>query len=112
VYTETARSRERQEQRKSAEQIGDLLRFAPGRLGARQDRAPLHCVVRLWVVPWLSCVDLGDELDTEAHAIGGSRLLVDRDGNRQRKARMRQPWLAKEENERLSRGAVVSSADV
>ncbi len=97
MYTETARSRERQEPGKSEEQIGDLLRFAPGRLGARQDRAPLHCVVRLWVVPWLSCVDLGDELDTEAHAIGGPLLLVDRDGNRQRKARMRQPWLAKEE---------------
>jgi len=26
--------------------IGGLLRFAPGRLGARQDRAPEWCVIR------------------------------------------------------------------
>ena len=66
--------------------IGGLLRFAPGRLGARQGHAPSCRGIRWRVVSWLSCVDLGDELDTEARAIGGSRLLVGRDGNRQREA--------------------------
>jgi hypothetical protein len=58
--------------------IGGLLRFAPGRLGARQDRAPCCCGIRCLAVSWFSCVDLGGELDTEARAISGSRLLVGR----------------------------------
>ena len=36
--------------------IGDLLRFAPGHLGARQDRAPDRCEFRWWVVSSLPCV--------------------------------------------------------
>jgi hypothetical protein len=36
--------------------IGGLLRFAPGRLGARQERAPAGCGIRQWVVSWLPCV--------------------------------------------------------
>jgi len=35
--------------------IGGLLRFAPGRLGARQDRAPAGCGKYRWVGSWLSC---------------------------------------------------------
>jgi hypothetical protein len=31
---------------KGTEMIGGLLRFAPGRLGARQDRAPSGRVIR------------------------------------------------------------------
>jgi len=36
--------------------IGGLLRFAPGRLGARQLRAPCCCEVWWWVGSWLPCV--------------------------------------------------------
>jgi len=36
--------------------IGGLLRFAPGRLGARTLRAPRHCGIRWWVVSWLPSV--------------------------------------------------------
>jgi len=35
--------------------IGGLLRFAPGRLGACQDRAPECRGIRWWVVSWLPC---------------------------------------------------------
>jgi hypothetical protein len=44
------------------EMIGGLLRFAPGLLGARQDRAPGVCEFRCWVGSWLPCVTPGDEL--------------------------------------------------
>jgi hypothetical protein len=37
-------------------EIGGLLRFAPGRLGARKLRAPAWCVIRCWVGLWLPCV--------------------------------------------------------
>ena len=36
--------------------IGGLLRFAPGRLGARKDRAPRGCRTRWWGASWLPCV--------------------------------------------------------
>jgi hypothetical protein len=35
VYTETAWSRERMKKQREEKKIGGLLRFAPGRLGAR-----------------------------------------------------------------------------
>jgi hypothetical protein len=79
------------------EMIGGLLRFAPGRLGARQDRAPGACGFRWWVVSWLPCVTPGDELDTRARARADRAMLSGRDGNRQRASRaMRQLWLAEE----------------
>src|SRR5215475_3089893 len=43
--------------------IGGLLRFAPGRLGARTARAPACRVIGWWVVSWLPCVTPGDELE-------------------------------------------------
>jgi len=46
--------------------IGGLLRFAPGRLGARTVRAPAGGVIGWRAVSWLSCVTPGDELDTRA----------------------------------------------
>jgi hypothetical protein len=76
--------------------IGGLLRFAPGRLGARQDRAPWWCVIRWMVVSWLPYVTPPDELDPEPDEVRRVRAGLDRDGNRQRTARQRQPWLAEE----------------
>jgi hypothetical protein len=55
--------------------IGGLLRFAPGRLGARQDRAPSSCVFRWWVVSSLPCGAPGDELVTRARAVTGRAVL-------------------------------------
>jgi len=48
------RSQERQEKQGQGRMIGGLLRFAPGRLGARKLRAPSGCVIQWWVVWWLS----------------------------------------------------------
>jgi hypothetical protein len=44
--TETVRSLERQEKQATGRMIGGLLRFAPGRLGARTVRAPASCGIR------------------------------------------------------------------
>ena len=70
--------------------IGGLLRFAPGRLGARTVRAPWCCGIRWRVVSWLSCVTPGDELETEP-AMRRGRRLSSRDGNRRRANAVRQP---------------------
>ena len=52
VYTETVRWRERQEKETKGRMIGGLLRFAPGRLGARQDREPAGFVIRWMAALW------------------------------------------------------------
>jgi hypothetical protein len=54
--------------------IGGLLRFAPGRLGARQDRAPWECGIGRWVVWWLPCDAPGDELGDARAARARVRL--------------------------------------
>jgi hypothetical protein len=83
------------EQEKKREMIGGLLRFAPGRLGARQDRAPAWCEIRWWVVSSLPCGAPGDELGTRRRAKRAGRACLSRDGNRQRACgAVRQPWLA------------------
>jgi hypothetical protein len=76
--------------------IGGLLRFAPGRLGARQDRAPAGCVIGRWVGSWLPYVTPAASWTPEARTVASpGRVVSDRDGNRQRVTRaMRQPWLA------------------
>jgi hypothetical protein len=56
--------------------IGGLLRFAPGRLGARKGRAPWSCGSRRWAAYWLPWRVLGDELGTRGPArCCGSRML-------------------------------------
>jgi hypothetical protein len=83
AYTETMHSRDRQEKETKGKEIGGLLRFAPARLEAHQGRArPRGGGSRGRVR--VAMRDAGDEVDAEARAMGGSRLLVDRDGNRQR----------------------------
>ena len=51
--------------------IGGLLRFAPGRLGARQDRAPAGCVIGRWVGSRLPCRASHVELDTRGPHMAG-----------------------------------------
>jgi hypothetical protein len=46
--------------------IGGLLRFAPGRLGARKARASLCCGIRGDLASRLPCADLGSELRPKA----------------------------------------------
>jgi len=57
-------------------EIGGLLRFAPGRLGARKPRAPSWCGIRRRVVSWLPCATPGDELDTEARIVRVSAAVT------------------------------------
>jgi hypothetical protein len=62
--------------RRETEMIGGLLRFAPGRLGARKGRAPWSCGSRRWAAYWLPWRVLGDELGTRGPArCCGSRML-------------------------------------
>ena len=63
--------------------IGGLLRFAPGRLGARKHRAPSWCWIRRWVVSWLPCVTPETSWNPSPHEAGRA-VLSGRDGNRQR----------------------------
>jgi hypothetical protein len=57
--------------------IGGLLRFAPGRLGARQDRAPGCRVIQWGVVSWLPCVTPETSWTTpEACQCDGSGVAV------------------------------------
>jgi hypothetical protein len=58
------------------EMIGGLLRFAPGRLGARQDRAPVGCGIGRWVVSWLPCVAPRDKLDSRARTNRAGRCCL------------------------------------
>jgi len=77
-------------------EIGGLLRFAPGRLGARKARAPCCCGARCCAASRLPCVDLGDELRPEAPGGAGPRLLSGAGmATGSAKRAMRQPWLAK-----------------
>jgi len=65
--------------------IGGLLRFAPGRLGARQDRAPGCCGFRWWVVSWLPCVTPETSWNPRSAPSGeGPVCRLDRGGNRLR----------------------------
>jgi len=78
--------------------IGGLLRFAPGRLGARQDRAPGCRVIRWRVVLWLSCVTPETSWNPSPRKGGTGQCCLGRDGNRQRaRGAMRQPRLAESE---------------
>ena len=92
--------------------IGGLLRFAPGRLGARQDRAPSRCGNCRWVGSWLSCLTPATSWTPEARTGRVSLVVSGRDGNRQRVTRaMRQPWLAEigmEEGRLLSPAGVTA----
>ena len=77
--------------------IGDLLRFAPGHLGARQDRAPDRCEFRWWVVSSLPCVTPETSWNPSPRE-GGPGVLSGRDGNRQRATAryVSRGWLARE----------------
>ena len=55
--------------------IGGLLRFAPGRLGARQDRAPRWCGIRWGVVSWLPYLPRGTSSTPE-----GPRAVAESSG--------------------------------
>jgi len=89
--------------------IGGLLRFAPGRLGARQDRAPAWCAIPWRAVSWLPCVSPETSWNPSPRKDTGSVRCLDRGGNRQREERMRQPWLAEM---RRVQGSLVSAVDV
>jgi hypothetical protein len=77
VYTETAWSREgKKKQGKEEKKIGGLLRFAPGRLGARKARAPLCCGIHPDLASRLPCADLGSELRPKALQNARASLAV------------------------------------
>lgn len=76
VYTETVRSREPQEKVRKEKKIGGLLRFAPGRLGARKARAPLCCGIHGDLASRLPCADLGSELRPKALQSARASLAV------------------------------------
>jgi len=79
------RSREPPERVRKEKKIGGLLRFAPGRLGARKARAPLCCRIRGDLASPLPCADLGSELRPKTlHGCEGFVCCLGRDGDRQR----------------------------
>jgi len=67
--------------------IGGLLRFAPGRLRARQDRAPSGCGFRWWVVSWLPLRASPTNWTPRDPQVAGPVGPSGRDGNRQRTLR-------------------------
>jgi hypothetical protein len=69
------RTRELQEKVRK-EKIGGLLRFAPGRLGARKARAPLGYGIHGDLASRLPCADLGSELRPKALQSGRASLPV------------------------------------